>query len=169
VREIPLNGKAHGRTAYVDDADYELVSQHNWYIVERVNEQTAYAQTNVGNTTLLMHTLITGYARTDHDDRNGLNNQRYNLRDASRAENAANRLANRNSTSHYLGVHWYEIGVHWYETRHKWQAQIAKRVDGKRIRYHLGYFNNEEAAARARDRKAKELFGEFALLNFRDE
>ncbi len=31
---------------------------------------------------------------------------------------------------------------------------------------HIGYFDNEEEAAKARDKKSLELFGEFAILNF---
>ena len=34
-----------------------------------------------------------------------------------------------------------------------------------RKKYHLGYFENEEAAAIVRDRRAKELHGEFVRLN----
>jgi hypothetical protein len=36
----------------------------------------------------------------------------------------------------------------------------------KRKTYFIGYFDNEVEAARLYDAKAKELFGEFANLNF---
>ena len=42
----------------------------------------------------------------------------------------------------------------------RWQARIGTR--------HIGFFDNEEAAARAYDRAAREAFGEFARLNFPD-
>jgi hypothetical protein len=47
--------------------------------------------------------------------------------------------------------------------RGKWQAQIG--CNGKKI--FIGYFDDEEAAARAYDAKAAELFGEYAALNFK--
>lgn len=40
-------------------------------------------------------------------------------------------------------------------------------INGKKM--HVGLFNNEEEAARAYDKKAKELFGEYAYFNFIDK
>ncbi len=43
----------------------------------------------------------------------------------------------------------------------------AARHQGRR--FHVGTFDDEVEAAKARDRKAYELAGEFAYLNFPDE
>jgi hypothetical protein len=46
-----------------------------------------------------------------------------------------------------------------------WHSQIKE--NGRQVT--IGYFDDEEAAARAYDAKAKELYGEFAALNFPEE
>ena len=53
-------------------------------------------------------------------------------------------------------------GVSFNKTANKWTAQI--RYNGQRI--NLGYYTDESEAGRVYDRKAKELFGVFAKLNF---
>jgi hypothetical protein len=53
-------------------------------------------------------------------------------------------------------------GVSWDKSKNKWQAQI--NYDGKKR--HLGSFKDEEEAARAYDRAARDQRGEKAQLNF---
>ncbi|MHC4259490.1 MAG: AP2 domain-containing protein [Planctomycetota bacterium] len=52
-------------------------------------------------------------------------------------------------------------GVSWIKSEKKWRARI--KFDGRSI--HIGRFDDEKAAARAYDAKARELFGELAALN----
>jgi hypothetical protein len=90
----------------------------------------------------------------DHINRIRCDNRRDNLRVCDQAENLRNRRSFR-GTSRFKGVHWNERA-------HKWVATIC--LNRKLI--HLGYFDDELAAARAYDEKARELFGPFAYLNF---
>jgi hypothetical protein len=53
-------------------------------------------------------------------------------------------------------------GVNWKKIRNTWVAEIT--CNGKR--HHLGYFEDEEEAARAYDRAARMHKGEKAQLNF---
>ncbi len=92
----------------------------------------------------------------DHIDGNGLNNRKSNLRLCTFAQNAHNSRPRRNSSSRYKGVCWHKV-------KKKWTVSIYK--GGKRT--YLGYYDDEIEAALAYDRKATELFGEFAYLNFK--
>lgn len=91
-----------------------------------------------------------------HRDCDGLNNQRYNLRLATHLQNCHNKAIGPRNTSGYKGVVW-DKGCQ------KWRAQLHS--NGKN--YYLGLFVCKEAAARAYDAKAIELFGEFAHTNFK--
>ena len=53
-------------------------------------------------------------------------------------------------------------GVYWHKKDKRWQAQIGEN----KKRTYIGSYTNEMDAARAYDKKAKELHGEFARLNF---
>lgn len=113
-----------------------------------------------------MHRLILGLTdpkiEADHIDHDGLNNQRSNLRATTKRQNRYNSRKDSNSLSKYRGLRL--TSRKWRGKNYRyWQARIMK--DG--ISYHLGLFKNEEEAARAYDVKAKELFGEYANLNFK--
>ncbi len=94
----------------------------------------------------------------DHIDGNKANNCRFNLRNCTRQENQRNRGKATGASSRFKGVY-FDKKVR------KWCAAITL---GRRNVW-LGYYTDEMEAARAYDRKAVELFGEFARLNFPEE
>lgn len=157
VVEISLaNGKG---VAIVDADDAPLVSAYSWRAIP--DSHTTYAGARVPGTRghVLMHRLVLGISdrriHVDHVDGDGLNNVRSNLREASDAQNAANRRKQRGFTSRFKGVFWHKGRGHWV-------ARI--KVNGKHS--YLGSFATEEDAAASYDRAAVVAFGEFARLNF---
>jgi hypothetical protein len=95
---------------------------------------------------------------TDHMNGNGLDNRRSNLRNCLPTENGRNRQRNRRSRTGFKGVGQYKRTGKYY-------ASI--RFKGKTL--YLGQYDTPVEAARAYDRKARELFGQFARLNFPEE
>lgn len=90
----------------------------------------------------------------DHIDRNTSNNHISNLRWATLAENLANQLSRKGTASKYKGVCFFK-------KQKKWVARIGINDKHK----YLGSFTCEKEAALAYNKAAKEIFGEFALLN----
>ena len=64
------------------------------------------------------------------------------------------------SKSGYLGVSIYTQ----YKSKRKY---IKSTICINGINIHLGYFKNPKDAAKAYDKRAKEVYGEFANLNFK--
>lgn len=105
--------------ALVSDEDYEFISQWKW--CAHKNGKTFYAlrviQKNRKQTLIYMHRVIAermGVKNPDHADKNGLNNKRNNLREATKGQQSANRNLQSNNTSGYKGVYWdkrYKNGV----------------------------------------------------------
>jgi hypothetical protein len=167
MRTVPLGGaKAAGRVMKVDDGDYDLMMGYRWHVKEDVNRRTGRKSGPYGETTLpggkqhlYAHRLITGWARVDHWNGDGLDNQRHNLRDGTGARNTWNSRPYLGSSSPYKGVCWFA-------GRDQWMARIT--VDGSQ--HHLGYFpgtpEGEIMAALAFDTAARELHGAYAWLNF---
>lgn len=97
----------------------------------------------------------------DHIDGNGLNNTKSNLRLCNRSQNAMNKKLKSNSKTGWRGV--TRPKTKNYKLKKPWKAYI--RPKGQSF-ITIGYYKTAEEAAKAYDEKAKELFGEFAKLNF---
>lgn len=148
MKEIPLGGKkGKDKYALVDDEDYELVSRFKWHLHSPRHLEYARASLNKGVNVLMHRLLLPGYPLIDHKDGNGLNNQRYNIRPATRAQNNRNRRKVNPGSSKFKGVCWSK-------TFNCWVVNIK-----------LGDFQDEIEAARAYDQAAVKLFGEFASIN----
>lgn len=155
MKQINVN---NGLFALVDDEDYERINQFKWY--SYLHRNTYYAARTIfidgKKIKQRMHWDILGLKMIDHEDHNGLNNQKYNLRSCTNQQNCMNSGSSKKSTSLYKGVSWSN-------ERKKWVSQIM--LNRKQIP--IGRFTDEIEAAKAYDLKAKELFGEFAYLNFK--
>lgn len=149
-RELHLAGT--DRVALVDEEDYPLLSRYKWSL-----DAKGYVKTSLVNTTVRLHRLILNpgkFDQVDHHNHDKLDNRKCNLRMCTNALNQANTRKRSGTSSKYKGVHWRkDLG--------KWASRISNK--GKRI--YLGYFDNEEDAAKAYNKKAEELWGDFALLN----
>jgi hypothetical protein len=157
VRKIPLGGrKGVGRVALVDDEDYDFLMRYRWFVQEDINpahRSGPYARTESDGKHLFMHNLLVDYPKPDHIDGDGLNNQKSNLRPATPSQSAMNRGNFSGTSSRYKGVTW---------GKRNWAARIT--CNGET--YNLGRFQSEVEAAVAYDTAARELFGEYARLNF---
>lgn len=159
MKEIKLT---QGKVALVDDEDFEYLNQFKWYANKSYTTETYYAERTAiisgKKINIRMHRVILGIKngkiRVDHKDRNGLNNQKENIRTCNASENGGNRKASKNSTSKYLGVSWDK-------NRQKWRSTIMKN----RKQIPLGRFDSEIDAAIAYNLEAVRVHGEFANLN----
>lgn len=155
---IPLT---RGLYALVDNEDYERLSKYKWCAHKSGYAYYAKRATPIQEgkrRTILMHREVLGLPKgAEADHRNGcsLDNRKTNLRPATRSENNYNQFPRKNVSSRYKGVGWYK-------PLKKWRARIQfnKKV------IHIAYFDDEVKAAKAYDRAAKKLFGEFAKTNF---
>lgn len=135
-----------GKYALVDDADYKWLNQWKWYASKQGNTWYAYRAIWKLRKTIGMHRLILGLdfgdkRQGDHINRNGLNNQRCNLRITTHQQNHFN-----NGAKGY--------GFH----RNRWEAYI--NINDKKI--HLGKFKTEQEAKQVRQEAKVKYFGEFA-------
>jgi hypothetical protein len=164
MKEVPLT---QGKVALVDDEDYDELMKHKWCVVKPKNCNQFYAARHARaggqSITIYMHRSVLDAPPgkiTDHMDLNGLNNQKNNLRLTDRSGNQQNQAKYKKNKLGYKGVY--------FQKRYKttpYQAQICVQ----RKQFYLGMYATPEEAARAYDKAAQELHGEFACLNFPHE
>lgn len=149
-----------GKFALVDNEDFEYLNQFKWYLQKGTN--TFYAVRITWNKvtkkaqTIGMHREILNFPvgfEADHKDRNGLNNQRRNLRIATKSQNSMNTSIRKTNSS---GIK----GIVWDKNRNKWEAYLY--INYKKI--HLGRFDRFEIAILARKWGERLYFGRFASI-----
>jgi hypothetical protein len=149
TRYIPLTQNLF---ALVDAEDYERLKDYKWHVNRSGPRGTIYAGRRERNRLILMHRQIMNPPKgkvVDHINGNGLDNRRCNLRICDQRQNAHNNRGHADRKSRFLGVN---------PTGDKWFGKVGRE--------YLGVFDDEVEAAKARDRKAQELYGEHAWLNF---
>jgi hypothetical protein len=134
-----------GQVAMVSGQDYKRIAKFNWVAIN--NGYTFYAVANGGS--LRMHRFILNLKandtrHVDHIDRNGLNNQRNNLRAVGLS------LSNHNKRP------WSHSGIKGVRRRkNRWVAEI-----GINHRYlHLGSFKTLEEAQQAYAKAEVKYYG----------
>lgn len=162
MKLIPVS---NGQFAKVDDEDFYWLNQWRWQSIKIGEKFYAFRSRRNNHLGLsnraYLHRIVMRVEDpkiiVDHIYHDGLDCQKISLRIASHQENCWNKQPKKDSTSIYLGVSYYT-------SRNKWTAQLMH--NGTRI--NIGRFTKEEDAAKAYDIKAKEYFGEFANLNFKN-
>lgn len=156
---------SRGLDILVDDCDYEFLNQFSWRAKRERNTYYAIRRVRINGRLkeIRMHRLIMdtpAHLQVDHRDRNGLNNQRNNLRNVRASDNCQN-VAPRSNTG-YLGVSRRE----WVNDDGSVSVRFTAGIQRDHVNYRLGNKHlTAEAAAMAYNAKAIELYGEKANLN----
>lgn len=155
--------------AKVDDEDFEWLSQWDWHFSGHYAVRAEYKGKKtirffMHREIMKQHGLLKESKSIDHKDRDGLNNQKYNLRECTHAQNMSNRGAF--GSSKYLGVSLHTVKRYrkhtgGMKTYSYWIATFGGNGKWK----HLGIFKKETEAALAYNEAAKICYGEFANLN----
>ena len=165
MRKILLT---QGQFAILDNEDYDMINQYKWCANYYKSIHTYYAVRNTRKTngkqkTQLMHRVIMNCSndkQIDHINHNTLDNRKSNLRICTQNQNQYNQRLHKKTSSKYKGVYLQKQKcknkVHTY-----WVSYIS--FNGKKM--YLGHSKTEIEGAKVYNKKAKELFGDFAYLN----
>jgi hypothetical protein len=152
-KQIPLT---RGKFAIVDDEFYDELSKYEWSI-----DGSGYPQRSIkcgkGWKPIRMHRIVMGLVgrqMADHINLNKLDTRVCNLRICNAEENVRHRGINKNNKSGYKGVYYNK-------NRNVYQSYITVSYS----HFFIGAFLIPREAAEAYDKRAIELFGEFAMTN----
>lgn len=170
IATLITNGK-YNVEFIIDAEDYDKIKEYRWYygkksgyIIAKARKDEMIRSSKSGRKykpNIYLHRLLcpTDKPQVDHIDGNKRNNRKENLRPCSHTQNFGNQkkrktYAGKPTKFQYKGVY--------REGKNKmWKARVDKNGEC----YKLGPFETELQAVLAYNKKAKELFGEFARLN----
>lgn len=142
-----------GKETIVDDVDFVILNKYKWYYHQGYatrSKRVGSRKLNKSITIRLHREILPTTKEIDHINGNTLDNRRCNLRICTRQQNNFNRI--NYSKNKFKGVD---------RRNNKWRARIT--FNKKQI--HIGYFDSETEACDAYNKKALELFKDFAKLN----
>ena len=161
MKKIKLN---NGLYATIDDEDYEIVLLFEqlvgdpWKVSNNISTTNKAVVTASGN---FLHRIVMRTKKgrcIKHLNGDGLDNRKENLLECSLSyAKSTQKGVMKNNRSGFRGVS--DNGPAY---RKKWRAEL--NYEGQR--YRLGNHYDKQDAARTYDKKALELFGEDAQLNF---
>jgi len=154
MKYIPLGVRKILAYAIVDDSDYENLSKETWTFMKSPKDKIGYARSSRIQKKMEKFLLPVPKGKMiDHINGNSLDNRRSNLRICTQKQNSRNKAS--------AGLSQFK-GVSWNTASRKWQLYIYYKNNNR----FLGLFENERHAAMVYDIWAKDIFGEFAKLNF---
>ncbi len=149
---VILKSRNQVHNCFFDPEYYKLINRFHWYLSSR-----GYAVTSKNGRRIYMHRLILEVddpkTLVNHRNHNKLDNRRANIRICTSSEKNRNSRKLTPKSSKYKGV---------YLDNKYWHVQINE----DRERKNLGRFRSEKTAAKVYDQKARELYKDFAFLNF---
>jgi|ETNvirenome_2_60_1030617.scaffolds.fasta_scaffold51777_2 hypothetical protein len=175
----------------VDDEDYERIVEakdkrgrpKKWYCHNNAGACSDYAMS--GSRRDSIHRLVMGNPKgmcVDHINGDTLDNRKENLRVCTRSQNSQNQRLKSHSKSGYKGVHERNYPIRRkYVSKKTGKVTYHENILKKRFMAYigsgipntpsikLGHYATAEEAAEARDKKALEIHGEYARLNFPDK
>ena len=155
MKQIKLHGKYGLRkVTLVDDEDFDELNKYHWRVMKNgYVVRSVHLPRSRKTTAILMHRFILKTEKhVDHQNNDRLDNQRHNLRPATQHQNNMHTSIRKRNKTGFKGV-FFRID------------RIKRPYSVKVGRVYVGHFVTPEEAALAYNVKAKELFGEFALLN----
>lgn len=169
--ELRIETKKYGVITFLYDLeDAERIQKHIWYTGKHLYAATQVPIPDAGyyyypdgrrqkrTRGLYLHSLIMNVPKgmvTDHISGNTLDNRKENLRVVTYAANSRNRGKSRNNTSGFKGV--IRLRKTRDMTKELTRSWLA-RITHNKTPIDLGSYTTKEAAAKAYDRKACELW-----------
>lgn len=158
-----VRSRKHGTfRVLIDPEDWPRVSAHSWHASKR--RHGVYFMTDVyrdgKHTGIQLHRLVMNAPpgmEVDHRNHDYCDNRKSELRLATRTQNEVNKRKLPSQSSQFKGVSRY---------RDAWQASVRANGKSKHLGYCPGTPQGEIDCAKRYDAAARELHGDFALLNF---
>lgn len=155
MNKIVINSKKYGsKEILIDKEDFFILSEYKLRLKYDKGKFYVFCRHKGKEPSVPITNIILKDTFIDHINGNTLDNRKSNLRKSNYNTNNRNAKKRKDyKDSKFKGVK--KCGKRW-----------TCRIQFNKNRIIIGYFDTEIEAAKAYDKKAKELHGEFAWLNF---